>query len=626
VVGKALPHEEQLSDVLSEFARTMVTDFPIQGILDHLVLRIVDIMPITAAGVTLISPGNNPQYLAASNDAALRFEKLQTELGEGPCLAAYETGEAVSVPDLREERRFPKFAPRALDAGLAAVFTFPLRNGDARLGALDLYRDTPGPLSVEAMTAAQTLADVVAAYLINAQARADLQDSSDQSRESSLHDALTGLPNRILLLERLHHSLLRGRRSGSIAAVLFADLDQFKVVNDMYSHRVGDELLVAVAERLTSQLRPGDTLARLSGDEFVLLCEDLAEAAQVDVIAARVGAAIGKPFALSIGEVHTTASIGIAFSGRADHIPEDLLHTADLAMYQAKRKGGSRHQIIDLGEQRLVEHQASLVRDIRSACSNGQLLMEYQPIVSTVDGRVIGVEALLRWAHPSFGLISPATLIPLAEQSGVIVEIGRWVLEQSCEAVLRWRDHYQTDDLIMSVNVSAAQLMSPGFTEMVKDVLFSTLTDPKLLTLEVTESIFVQDSKRALVVLNELKSIGVMLALDDFGTGYSSLSYLKGFPVDTLKIDPEFVADLGTDRSSKAIVSAVVDLAHILGLTVVAEGVETAAQRNDVAALGCDACQGFYFARPMPADDLDALMSHGVAGGSPRLPVLAAAS
>ena len=237
---------EELADVLSEFARTMVTDFPIQRILDHLVERIVDIMPITGAGVTLISETLDPQYVAASNASALRYEKLQTELAEGPCLAAYHTGEAVSVPDLNDDPRFPVFGPRALTAGLTAVFTFPLRHDDRPLGALDLYRATPGPLTPESMSAAQTLADVASAYLINARARSDLQDSFDQSREAAMHDGLTGLPNRTLLMQRLEHAFLRVRRSGKTMAVFFVDLDAFKAINDTYGHRVGDELLVAV--------------------------------------------------------------------------------------------------------------------------------------------------------------------------------------------------------------------------------------------------------------------------------------------------------------------------------------------------------------------------------------------
>jgi diguanylate cyclase (GGDEF)-like protein len=555
----------------------------------------------------------------------LRFEQLQTELGEGPCLAAYQTGNAVAVPDLREERRFPQFGPRALAAGLVAVFTFPLRNGETQLGALDLYRDTPGPLAPRAMTAAQTLADVAAAYLLNAQARADLQDSSDRSRENSRHDALTGLPNRTVLLERLEHALRRGRRSDRMAAVLFADLDQFMSVNDMHGHHVGDELLVAVAERLTGQLRPGDTLVRLSGDEFVVLCEELTERLEVDAIAARIGAAVAEPFFLSSGKVNMTASIGLAVANQGTHFPEDLLHDADLAMYQVKRKGGARQQVIDRGEQRLINQRASLQNDLRRACQDGELRTEYQPIVSTVERRIIAVEALVRWEHPSRGVVSPATLIPLAEQAGLITEIGRWVIEQGCLNLHRWRDRYHTVNLSVSVNVSVHQLMSPDFTATLDDVLLSTQTDPELLTLEVTESVFVQDCERALLVLNDLKRRGVRLALDDFGTGYSSLSHLSRFPVDVVKIDTGFVADLGHDQVSHAIVSATVDLAHVLGLTVGAEGVETVQQHDDVAALGCDACQGYYFARPMPAEAFDTLMSNRVAGGNPRLPMVSSA-
>ena len=246
---------EGVSEVLSEFARTMLTDFPIQGILDHLVKRIVEILPVTAAGVTVISPGSHPRYVAASNANALRFEQLQTELAEGPCVLAYTTGETVSVSDLSSEGLFPNFTPRAVTAGLAAVFTFPLHHGRSQLGALDLYRETPGELSREAMEAAQTLADVAGAYLVNAQARAELKDASDESRHAALHDALTGLPNRLLMVERLEHAFLRERRSSHTSALFFVDLDRFKAINDTYGHHVGDELLVAVADRLTEVLR-----------------------------------------------------------------------------------------------------------------------------------------------------------------------------------------------------------------------------------------------------------------------------------------------------------------------------------------------------------------------------------
>ena len=615
-----MPSENQLSAVLSEFARTMLTDFPIQGILDHLVKRIVDVLPVTAAGVTLISPGTDPRYVAASNDSALRYEELQTELGEGPCLEAYTTGLAVAVPDLREETRFPKFVSHALEAGLMAVFTFPLHHDEEQLGALDLYRDTAGPLDAAEMEAAQTLADVAAAYLINAKARANLRDSSDRSRERALHDALTGLPNRILLLERLDHAVLRGRRSNKLAAVLFADLDQFKLVNDMHGHSVGDELLMAVARRLTAVLRPGDTLARMSGDEFVILCEDLEQPVEIDAIAARVVEAIATPFFLSGIKVEITASVGIAYSGRGDNLSSQLLLDADAAMYQAKRNGGARHQVIDLRERHLASERVNMERQLRGAHRRGELRTEYQPIVATRDGHIIGVEALLRWDHPSGGVVLPDVLVPLAEQSGLITEIGRWVLEQACPDRNRWHDRGPTDDLTVAVNVSALQLMSADFPATVAMVLSQTGTDPRLLTLEVTESVFVQDSERAQVVLGELKKIGVNLALDDFGTGYSSLNYLKQFPIDIVKIDQGFVADMDQQPASHAIVSAVIELAHLLGMTVVAEGVETVGQRDQLAALGCDYCQGFYFAHPMPAETLESLMSGRVSGATVHLP------
>ena len=610
---------EDLAEVLSEFARTMVTDFPIQRILDHLVKRIVDILPVTAAGVTLIAAELEPQYVAASDPSALRYEKLQTDLSEGPCLAAYGSDEAISVPDLRLEDRFPRFAAQALDAGLTAVFTFPLRHKEIPLGALDLYRDTAGALSPASMTAAQTLADVAAAYLINARARSDLQDSSDQSREASLHDPLTGLANRVLILQLLEHAARAAGRSGNTTAVFFLDIDQFKAVNDTHGHQVGDELLVAVAERLTGMLRPGDSLARLSGDEFVVLCEDLADRSEAERIAIRLNAELCRPFALSSVEVTVTASIGSAFTGQGINAPEDLLHDADLAMYRAKRDRVGNPEILDLRKLHLAGHQAGLALGLPGAGARGELHLDYQPIVDASDGLLTGVEALLRWTHPSRGPVSPTVFIPFAEQSGQIVELGEWVLQQAWSDRNCWQ-HHRPATIGMSVNVSAHQLMSAGFAQTVAAVLDSTSTDPGLLTLEMTESVFVRDEQRALVVLAELTELGVGLALDDFGTGYSSLAHLNKLPVDTLKIDKRFIANLTPEPDSQVIATAIIQLAHGLKMTVIAEGIETAQQHEIVTNLGCDACQGFYFAKPMLATDIGALIQHQRDGTNPHLP------
>ena len=617
---------EELAEVLSVFARNMATDFPIQGILDHLVHRIVDIMPVTGAGVTLISPGVEPRFIAASSDAALSFEQLQSELAEGPCLAAYQDGAAVSIPDLTLEQRFPRFAPRALATGLAAVFTFPLNHDDVRLGALDLYRDTPGPLTDSFMRAAQTLADVAAAYLLNAQAREDLQDSANRSREASLHDPLTGLPNRTLMLERLEHAFLRGRRSRKATALFFVDLDNFKAVNDTHGHAVGDELLIAVGDRLRGTLRPGDTLARLSGDEFVILCEDLDDRARPDTIRDRVQAVLEPPFVMSTCELAVTASVGSAVTAHGDEAPAQLLHDADLAMYDTKhakrqvRGSRPRRQQVELAH---AQAGSGLAAALPGAMSRGELHLDYQPIVDAVDGRLTGVEALLRWTHPTRGLVMPALVIPLAEQSGRIVEIGEWVLKQAWADRRRWESD-TLRDLAVSVNVSALQFLAAGFVDMVATVLLSGSIDPKLLTLEVTESVFISDSARASVAHQGLKEIGVMVALDDFGTGYSSLTHLLHYPVDTIKVDRSFVANLGRDRASRTIVAAVIDLGHGLGMNVVSEGVETGEQHGELTGLGCDSCQGFYFARPMPAASLEALICGEGAGRGTRLPIRAA--
>ena len=597
-------HEEKFSAVLSDLARTLATDFPIQGILDHLVESIVEVLPITSAGVTLITGGRAPRYIAASDGDALRFERLQTEIEEGPCVLAYQTGEAVAVPDLHKDDRFPRFTKAALDAGLAAVFTFPLCDRDGRLGALDLYRNTPGALGDHDMDAAQTLADVAAAYLLNAQARDDARLATDRFRHGALHDALTGLPNRLLLQQRLAHATQRARRSHTNAAILFVDLDRFKQVNDTHGHQLGDELLLAVAQRLTHLVRPGDTLARLSGDEFVFLCEDLNEASDAEVLARRVDEAFLEPFVLGETEILTSASVGVAFAGPGVDISDQLVAQADIAMYQAKRKGGGRHQSIDLRQAVLALDRHGLESDLRSAFANGQLDVAYQPIVRTVDGQVAGVEALLRWTDAARGSVSTVSIVEVAEQSGLINEIGAWVLERSCLDRARWIQRRPNEPLDLAVNVSARQIVSAQFADTVAEVLVKTGMDPRALILEMTEYVLLEDNERALRVLADLKDLGIRLALDDFGTGYSSLSYLRRLPIDIVKIDQGFIADIGRAPQGSAIAAAVTNLAHVLGLSVTAEGVETRDQRDAVLEMECDFVQGFYFARPMPATAL----------------------
>jgi len=388
-------------------------------------------------------------------------------------------------------------------------------------------------------------------------------------------------------------------------------------VNDTYGHHVGDELLVAVAQRLAALIRPGDTLARVSGDEFVILCEELRRPADAEGLASRIGEALAVPFVLADLTVTVTASVGVAFAGRGQDVARRLLHDADAAMYQAKRGGGARHHLFDSRQARLVADRLTLEADLRAAIASEALDVSYQPIVRSVDGLVTGVEALLRWTHPERGSVPAETVVAAAERSGLITQLGAWVLETACRQRDAWLPHGPID---VAVNVSATQLMGPSYCETVAAVLGRTATDPGAVILEITEDVLIQDAERTMTVLHDLKGLGVRLALDDFGTGYSSLSYLRKFPVDILKIDRIFVADLGEDAIDTAIVEAVTGLARVLNMQVIAEGVETAEQRARVVDIGCESAQGFYYARPMTASALTEQFATTAAGTGVYLP------
>lgn len=601
-----MPSEQELSGVLSEFARTMLTDFPIQAILDTLVKRIVDVMPIVGAGVTLISPGADPRYVAASDPVALRFEELQTELAEGPCVAAYRTGEAVAVVDLRVDDRFPRFCARGLADGLAGVFTFPLRHRDERLGALDLYRDVAGPMDEATMAAAQTLADVAAAYLINAEARSELRDAFEQSRERALHDALTGLPNRILLLDRLEQALARRHRHPARTAVLFIDIDRFKWINDSLGHDAGDSLLTELAHRLVAAARPGDTVARFGGDEFVVLCEDVGNEDDAASFARRLAEVVRSPITIDAHEITPTISTGIALA-RADgnETASALVRDADTAMYRAKEGGRDRYEIYDAEMRVRAQRHLGTESALRRALARGELVVVYQPVIDLATQGVIGVEALVRWDLPEGGRLRPESFIPLAEETGLIVPIGELVLDTACHQLAAWnRDGPLQLDLTVAVNLSAHQLITTGLTEAVRRAVTSAGLAPGILCLEITESVLLEDADASIDGVGQLKALGVRVGVDDFGTGFSSLTHLKRYPLDVMRIDKSFIEDLAVDRHGRVIVAALVDLAHAFGLRVIAEGVETAQQASLLAAVGCEAAQGFLWSEPLDADDL----------------------
>jgi len=428
----------------------------------------------------------------------------------------------------------------------------------------------------------------------------------------AIHDPLTGLPNRLLFMDRLRDLMARGQRRKHRVAVLFVDLDHFKVINDSLGHEAGDQLLLAVGHRLRRMLRPTDTVARFGGDEFTILCPDVDDPESVTRLAERVLDEIARPVWLVDGEVFATASIGIACSlQRADapESPETLVRDADAAMYRAKELGRRRAEFFDQRlRARTVEH-LHIGNDLHRALERSEFELHYQPILELEMGRVSGFEALCRWRHPDRGLTGPVDFIGLAEETGLIVPLGAWVLETACAQLAAWQAERPDDEhpLTVSANVSPRQLAEPSFPDQIRDVIHQSGIRPGSLWLEITETALMHDTESATSALRALRGLGVHLAVDDFGTGYSSLSHLKRFPIEALKIDQSFIRGLNRDGEDAAIVTAVVSLAHALGLTSTAEGVETPEQLADLRTLGCEYAQGNLFAEPMPASMVSSL-------------------
>jgi|WetSurMetagenome_2_1015567.scaffolds.fasta_scaffold08788_4 diguanylate cyclase (GGDEF)-like protein/PAS domain S-box-containing protein len=426
----------------------------------------------------------------------------------------------------------------------------------------------------------------------------------------ALHDALTGLPNRTLFMDRLAQAIARtARREGYEFAVLFMDLDRFKVVNDSLGHMLGDQLLVGMAKRLATCLRPADTVARLGGDEFVILLEDIRTATDATLFADRIQKALKAPFSLEGREVFTTTSIGIALSALGYERPEDMLRDADLAMYKAKSMGKARSAVFDRAMHSSAVALLELETELRRAVERMDFRMVYQPILSLRDRKVVGFEALIRWPHQEKGHIPPSKFIPLAEETGLIVPIGLWTLRESCRQLRAWQGlARRTPPLTMSVNLSGIQLLQPELIMQIDLMLREYGLDGRTLKLEITESIIMEHAQYALEMLKQLKAQSVRLAIDDFGTGYSSMSYLRRYPIDTVKVDQSFVAKIATDEESFEIVRSIVTMAHNLRMDVVAEGVETEEQLEKVRELGCEYGQGYYFSRPVEKDAAEALL------------------
>jgi diguanylate cyclase (GGDEF)-like protein/PAS domain S-box-containing protein len=426
----------------------------------------------------------------------------------------------------------------------------------------------------------------------------------------AMHDPLTGLPNRHLFMERLGHALLRyHRRETGLFAVLFLDLDRFKVVNDSLGHHVGDELLQVVGDRLRASLRASDTVARFGGDEFAVLLEELEDLDEATHIADRLGQAVAAPINLSGYEVFSSASIGIALCSGGMERPEYLLRNADVAMYRAKGAGASRYEVFDRAMHAQALGRLQMETDLRRALVRGEFRLRYQPIISLARGEMTGVEALLRWDHAERGLTSPTEFIPVAEETGLILPLGAWVLREACGQLAEWRREFPQTRIALNVNLSAKQFGQVDLVERIRAALDEAGLDPRHLKLEITESAIIDHPGSAGAMLRQLKEQGIQVQMDDFGTGYSSLSSLHSLPLDALKVDRSFVARIPDDGATTQMVRTITLLARGLDLAVIAEGVETQAQLDEVRAMGCDYAQGFLFAPPLDPSGIRDLLA-----------------
>jgi len=429
----------------------------------------------------------------------------------------------------------------------------------------------------------------------------------------ALHDSLTGLPNRALLMERIDFAIAHAKRNQNYRyGLLFIDLDRFKVINDSLGHLIGDQLLIAVSNLLQECVRENDLVARLGGDEFVILLDGIESIQDVTSIGERIQQELRSPFELEDQQIFTSASIGIVFSSHEYSNPADLMRDADIAMYRSKDEGKSRYTIFDQKMYDETLKSVELENSLRFALQRGELAMHYQPIISVDDNNLVGFEALIRWHHPERGLISPVEFIPIAEDTGLIVEIGEWLLREACQQLQAWRKQFafipKINSLKMSINLAIQQLQEPDFIDKLDQILLETKLDGSSLRLEITESVLIEPEGNIQNTLRKIKNRNIKLSIDDFGTGYSSLSYLRRFPIDNLKIDRSFIHQMNFDSENFEIVRLIITLAKTLGMKTISEGVETSLQLNQLKGLGCEFAQGYLFSVPLAPKEIESML------------------
>jgi diguanylate cyclase (GGDEF)-like protein len=579
----------------------------------------------TSTTIALAAPGSEFLSIVAAagpsgdarRNARLSISENYPE-GRGMSGTAFRTGQPCISNDYMNDDRVSAFRSMVSSDGARSGAAFPLLVHGQAVGVMIYMSTEKDTFTPEFAGLLQRLVDNVSFALENFD-RADEKTKADERIEYlASHDGLTRLPNREMFNELLRHAIEVAARHQRQFALLFIDLDRFKVINDSLGHDAGDRLLVQVADRLRGCLRSSDVVARLGGDEFVVLLEEIKERGDVERVAADVLAALGQPMQLSGHECHTTASIGIAMYPSDGSDAQELTKNADMAMYLAKEDGKNGFRFFSRAIKAQSIERLTLESALRRALEREQFSLHYQPKIDLASGQITGVEALLRWMHPDLGVVPPGQFIPLAEETGLIVPIGRWVLKEACAQNMAWQRR-GLRPVTMAVNLSPRQFADEHLLQDVDEALLASGMSPVLLQLEVTESMVMRNVSRAIRVLDAVQSRGIRLAIDDFGTGYSSMSLMKQFPIDTIKIDRSFVRDLANDSEDQAIAQAIISMGKALGMTVIAEGVETAEQQEFLRTHACDEMQGFLFSKPLPPRELAELLRSAPALSSPPL-------
>jgi diguanylate cyclase (GGDEF)-like protein/PAS domain S-box-containing protein len=586
-LGRFALGEQDLDALTHEVASVVATTLEI----DHCV-----VMELESDGSALRAVAG-----VGLHEGVLRGMRIPSPPGSLLALALSQS-EPLVVEDINDDPRLrgePLLHEFIVGSGMSVL----VRTRTDAWGLLAVYSETTRAFEPDEVEFLAAVANVVSGAVERHRVEEDI-------RHRALHDPLTGLPNRMLALDRLAGALARRRRDEGAVAVVLLDLDHFKLVNDSLGHEAGDALLTALAPRLQDAVRPSDTVARLGGDEFVVVCEDLDGARAAVHVAERLVAAVRQPLVLGDAEHFASASIGIALAESADADPQTLIRDADAAMYRAKERGRGRYELFDESLRRRVLVRLRTESELRRALERDELLVHYQPIVDVREQSITAVEAVVRWMHPERGLLEPIEFINVAEETGLIGPRGDIVLSTACRDVADWQRRFEGEPpMMLCVNASATQIADTAFPARVAEYARRSGLAAGSLAIEITESVLIDEAHAPVTVLNRMRDYGLVLMLDDFGTGYSGLSYLRRFPLDALKIDRSFIAGLGADDEDSAIVAAIIGMARTLGLTVVAEGVENRAQLAQLMQLDCDRAQGFLFAPPVPAERIEQMIA-----------------